>query len=77
MLSGEVQGLEIDVGNLGTSGSVPVAGMNVFAIGQKPTDVAIGILNGLAEGPGGFRERIAFRSNAPRRLFASRDSCVP
>ena len=63
MRGGSVQGLEIDVGNLGTAGDVPVAGLNVFAVGPKPSDVAIGILNG--GGPGGFRTGIAFRSNAP------------
>lgn len=65
MRGGAVQGLEIDVGNLGTAGDVPVTGLNVFAIGAKPSDVAVGILNGTAAGPGGFREGIAFRSNAP------------
>jgi hypothetical protein len=65
MLSGGVQGLEIDVGNLGTSTDVPVGGLNVFAIGPRPSNVAVGILNGLAAGPGGFREGIAFHSNAP------------
>ena len=65
MRGGAVQGLEIDVGNLGTAGDVPVTGLNVFAIGAKPSAVAIGILNGTAAGPGGFREGIAFRSNAP------------
>jgi hypothetical protein len=65
MRGGAVQGLEIDVGNLGTAGDVPVTGLNVFAIGSKPSDVAVGILNGTAAGPGGFREGIAFRSNAP------------
>jgi hypothetical protein len=65
MTGGEVQGLEIDVGNLGHDSDVPVTGLNVFAIGQTPSSVAVGILNGLAEGPGGFREGIAFRSNAP------------
>lgn len=65
MRGGAVQGLEIDVGNLGTAGDVPVTGLNVFAIGAKPSDVAIGILNGVAAGAGGFREGIAFRSNAP------------
>jgi hypothetical protein len=63
MRGGAVQGLEIDVGNLGTAGDVPVTGLNVFAVGPKPSDVAIGILNG--GGPGGFRTGIAFRSNAP------------
>jgi hypothetical protein len=63
MRSGGVQGLEIDVGKLGADVPVPVAGMNVFAIGPVPSDVAIGILNGTAAGPGGFREGIAFRSN--------------
>lgn len=62
---GAVQGIEIDVGNLGTAGDVPVTGLNVFAIGAKPSDVAVGILNGTSAGPGGFREGIAFRSNAP------------
>jgi hypothetical protein len=66
MTSGAVHGLEVDVGNLGTSTTVPVAGINVFAIGTKRSDVAIGILNELAAGPpGGFREGIAFHSNAP------------
>jgi hypothetical protein len=65
MRGGAVQGLEIDVGNLGTPGDVPVTGLNVFAIGAKPSDVAVGILNGTAAGAGGFREGIAFRSNAP------------
>lgn len=63
MRGGAVQGLEIDVGNLGTAGDVPVSGLNVFAVGPKLSDVAIGILNG--GGPGGFRTGIAFRSNAP------------
>jgi hypothetical protein len=63
MTSGAVQGLEIDVGNLGTPSPVPVTGLNVFAIGPQPADVAIGILNGTAAGPGGFREGIVFRSN--------------
>ena len=61
MESGVVQGLEVDVGNLGAA--VPVTGINVFAIGPQPSDVALGILNGTAAGPGGFREGIAFRSN--------------
>lgn len=65
MRGGAVQGLEIDVGNLGTAGTVPVTGLNVFAIGAKPSDVAVGILNGTAAGPGGFREGIAFHSTAP------------
>lgn len=65
MRGGAVQGLEIDVGNLGTTSNVPVTGLNVFAIGQRPADVAIGVLNGLAEGNGGFREGIAFHSNPP------------
>ncbi len=65
MTSGAVQGLEVDVGNLGTPGDVPVTGLNVFAIGPRPSDVGVGILNGLAAGPGGFREGIAFRSNPP------------
>jgi hypothetical protein len=63
MRSGGVQGLEIDVGKLGREVPVPVTGLNVFAIGPAPADVAIGILNGTAAGPGGFREGIAFRSN--------------
>lgn len=63
MRSGAVQGLEIDVGKLGEDVPVPVAGLNVFAIGPAPSDVAIGILNGTSAGPGGFREGIAFRSN--------------
>jgi hypothetical protein len=63
MRSGGVQGLEVDVGKLGSDVPVPVTGMNVFAIGPTPSDVAIGILNGTAAGPGGFREGIAFRSN--------------
>jgi len=67
MTSGAVQGLEIDVGNLGTPADVPVTGLNVFAIGPRPSDVAIGILNGLAAGDGGFHTGIAFRSNAPGR----------
>lgn len=65
MTSGAVQGLEIDVGNLGTESDVPVTGLNIFAIGNRPASVAVGILNGLAEGPGGFQEGIAFRSNQP------------
>jgi len=65
MRGGAVQGLEVDVGNLGTPGTVPVAGVNVFAIGAKPSDVAVGILNGTSAGPGGFREGIAFHSTAP------------
>lgn len=65
MRGGAVQGLEVDVGNLGTPGRVPVAGLNVFAIGPKPSDVAVGILNGTGSGPGGFREGIAFHSTAP------------
>ncbi len=63
MRTGAVQGLEIDVGKLGPDVPVPVTGLNVFAIGPQPSDVAIGILNGTAAGPGGFREGIAFRSN--------------
>jgi hypothetical protein len=63
MRTGAVQGLEIDVGKLGPEVPVPVTGLNVFAIGPTPSDVAIGILNGTAAGPGGFREGIAFRSN--------------
>src|SRR5262249_52290879 len=62
MDSGAVQGLEVDVGNLGAN--VPVTGINVFAIGARPSDVALGILNGDAAGAGGFREGIAFRSSA-------------
>jgi hypothetical protein len=62
---GAVQGLEIDVGNLGTAGEVPVTGLNLFAIGPKPSSVAVGILNENVAGPGGFREGIAFRSNPP------------
>lgn len=65
MTSGAVQGLEIDVGNLGTPGPVPVTGLNVFAIGPRRSDVAIGILNGLAAGEGGFLDGIVYRSNAP------------
>lgn len=66
MTSGSVQGIEVDVGNLGTHASVPVAGVNVFAIGPRTSDVALGILNAAdPAGPGGFREGIAFRSNAP------------
>jgi hypothetical protein len=61
MESGVVQGLEVDVGNLGAN--VPVSGINVFAIGSRPSDVALGILNGDAAGAGGFHEGIAFRSN--------------
>jgi len=61
MESGGVQGLEVDVGNLGAD--VPVTGINVFAIGSRPSDVALGILNGTSAGAGGFREGIAFRSN--------------
>jgi hypothetical protein len=62
MESGVVQGLEVDVGNLGAN--VPVTGINVFAIGPRPSDVALGILNGDSAGAGGFREGIAFRSAA-------------
>ena len=66
MTSGSVQGIEVDVGNLGTDADVPVAGINVFAIGPRASDVALGILNAAdPSGPGGFREGIAFRSNAP------------
>jgi hypothetical protein len=65
MTSGGVQGLEVDVGNLGTPADVGVAGINVFAIGAKRSDVALGVLNGVAAGDGGFREGIAFHSNAP------------
>ncbi|MBI3769212.1 MAG: hypothetical protein HY271_12095 [Deltaproteobacteria bacterium] len=61
MESGIVQGLEVDVGNLGAN--VPVTGINVIAIGPRPSDVALGILNGDAAGAGGFREGIAFRSS--------------
>ncbi len=70
MTSGAVQGLEIDVGNLGTRADVPVTGLNVFAIGPRPSDVAIGILNGTAAGAGGFRTGIAFRSNSPGRAVS-------
>jgi len=62
MTSGTVQGLEVDVGNLGTEEFVPVAGINIFAVGPRPSDVALGILNGTSAGPGGFRQGIAFRS---------------
>lgn len=62
MESGIVQGLEVDVGNLGAP-NVPVTGINVIAIGERPSDVALGILNGDAAGAGGFREGIAFRSS--------------
>jgi hypothetical protein len=63
MTGGAVQGLEVDVGNLGTRSPVPVTGINVFAIGPVPSDVALGILNAPdPSGPGGFREGIAFRS---------------
>ena len=62
MTSGTVQGLEVDVGNLGAN--VPVTGINVFAIGPRPSDVALGILSGDAAGAGGFKEGIAFRSAA-------------
>jgi len=62
MTSGAVQGLEVDVGNLGAD--TPVTGINVFAIGPRPSDVALGILSGDAAGAGGFREGIAFRSAA-------------
>jgi len=62
MTSGTVQGLEVDVGNLGAN--VPVTGINVFAIGPQPSDVALGILSGDAAGAGGFKEGIAFRSAA-------------
>ncbi|MBM4245768.1 MAG: hypothetical protein FJ148_18510 [Deltaproteobacteria bacterium] len=66
MTSGAVQGIEVDVGNLGTDAGVPVTGVNVFAMGPRPSDVALGILNAAdPAGPGGFREGIAFRSNAP------------
>jgi hypothetical protein len=65
MRGGAVQGLEVDVGNLGTAGDVPVTGLNVFAIGAKRSNVAIGVLNGTAADAGGFREGIAFHSNAP------------
>ncbi len=63
MRSGSATGLEVDVGNLGTEEPVPVAGINVFAIGPRPSDVALGILNSTVAGPGGFRVGIAFRSN--------------
>ncbi len=62
MRSGTVTGLEVDVGNLGTEEHVPVAGINIFAIGDRPSDVALGILNGTSAGRGGFRQGIAFRS---------------
>ena len=62
MTSGIVQGLEVDVGNLGAP-NVPVTGVNVIAIGERPSYVALGILNGDAAGAGGFREGIAFRSS--------------
>jgi hypothetical protein len=63
MTSGAVQGLEVDVGNLGAAPGVPVTGINVFAIGPVPADVALGILSGPdPSGPGGFREGIVFRS---------------
>ncbi|HZR80769.1 MAG TPA: hypothetical protein VFD92_06710 [Candidatus Binatia bacterium] len=67
MTSGAVQGLEIDVGNLGAGEGVPVTALNLFAMGDPPSDVALGILNApdAGAGPGGFREGIAFRSNAP------------
>jgi hypothetical protein len=65
MTSGAVQGLEVDVGNLGTAAPVPVSGINVFSIGQVPADVALGILSaGDPTGPGGFREGIAFHSGS-------------
>ena len=63
MTSGVAQGLEVDVAKL--TPNVPVAGINVFAVGPEPSDVALGILNGTSSGPGGFREGIAFRSTAP------------
>ncbi len=62
MRGGTATGLEVDVGNLGTDEHVPVAGINIFAIGPKPSDVALGILNGTSSGAGGFRQGIAFRS---------------
>jgi hypothetical protein len=66
MTSGAVQGLEVDVGNLGTATRVPVSGINLFAMGPVPSDVALGILNAVdPAGSGGFREGIAFHSNAP------------
>jgi len=66
MTSGGVQGIEVDVGNLGTPSPVPVTGINVFSIGPVPSDVALGILNAPdPSGPGGFREGIAFRSGPP------------
>jgi hypothetical protein len=77
MRGGAVQGLEVDVGNLGTAGSVPVTGLNVFAIGPKPSDVAVGILNGTSAGPGGFREGIAFHSTAPGVASARRCTRAP
>lgn len=65
MTSGAVQGLEVDVGNLGAPG-VPVTGINVFSLGPVPADVALGVLNADdPAGAGGFREGIAFRSNPP------------
>jgi hypothetical protein len=65
MTSGAVQGLEVDVGNLGAAPGVPVTGINVFAIGPVPADVALGILSGPdPSGPGGFREGIVFRSSS-------------
>ena len=63
MRGGDATGLEVDVGNLGTEEHVPVAGVNVFAIGPRPSDVALGILNSTVAGPGGFRVGIAYRSN--------------
>jgi hypothetical protein len=63
MTSGAVQGLEVDVANVGAD--VPVSGINVFAVGPRRAEVALGILNGTSAGAGGFREGIAFRSNAP------------
>jgi hypothetical protein len=65
MRGGAVQGIEIDVGNLGTAGDVPVTALNLFAMGAKPSDVAVGILNANDVGSGGFREGIVFHSNAP------------
>lgn len=66
MTSGAVQGLEVDVGNLGTSAPVPVSGINIFAMGAVQSDVGLGILNAADPvGPGGFREGIAFHSNGP------------
>jgi len=66
MTSGGVQGLEIDVGNLGASDGVGVTALNLFAMGAKPSDVALGILNAPDDGSGGggFSTGIAFHSNS-------------